>query len=53
LRPETDADAAAGLLLGACFQYAFLTHMADAPDRDDDAAAASFARTLLDPLTTG
>lgn len=53
LRPEADADAAAGLLLGACFQYAFLTHMSQPPGRDDDAAAASFARTLLDRLTAG
>ncbi|MFF4415478.1 TetR/AcrR family transcriptional regulator [Streptosporangium sp. NPDC001559] len=51
LRPETDVTAAAGLLLGACFQYAFLGHMTPPGDRDDERAAASFARTLLERLT--
>ncbi|NUS05766.1 MAG: TetR/AcrR family transcriptional regulator [Nonomuraea sp.] len=52
LRQEADVTAAAGLLLGACFQYAFLAHMADRPGRDDDEAAASFARTLLERLAS-
>ncbi|MGN9788987.1 TetR/AcrR family transcriptional regulator C-terminal domain-containing protein [Nonomuraea sp. ZG12] len=50
LWPEADITAAAGLLLGACFQYAFLSHMSLSADRDDDEAAASFARTLLQQL---
>ncbi|MEV0617400.1 helix-turn-helix domain-containing protein [Nonomuraea sp. NPDC050404] len=49
LRPETDVTAAAGLLLGACFQHAFLSHMSPA-GLDDDTAAESFARTLLRQL---
>jgi AcrR family transcriptional regulator len=51
LRPEADVTAAAGLLLGACFQYAFLSHMSLPAGRDDDEAAASFARALLHQLT--
>ncbi|WP_433514882.1 TetR/AcrR family transcriptional regulator C-terminal domain-containing protein [Nonomuraea sp. CA-143628] len=39
LRSETDLTAAAGLLLGACSQYAFLSHMSLSGDRDDDEAA--------------
>ncbi|MGI5487382.1 TetR/AcrR family transcriptional regulator [Microtetraspora malaysiensis] len=50
LRPEVDATAAAGLLLGACFQHAFLSHMASPGSSDDGEAAASFARTLLQQL---
>ncbi|WP_371786206.1 TetR/AcrR family transcriptional regulator [Streptosporangium subroseum] len=50
LRPESDVTAAAGLLLGACFQYAFLSHMSPPVGRDDDEAALSFARTLLQQL---
>ncbi|WP_433217404.1 TetR/AcrR family transcriptional regulator [Microtetraspora malaysiensis] len=50
LRPEADVAAAAGLLLGACFQYAFLSHMSLSGGRDDDEAAGSFARTLLQQL---
>jgi AcrR family transcriptional regulator len=52
LRPEADVTAAAGLLLGACFQYAFLGHMSPPAERDDDAAAASFVRTLLQSLAS-
>jgi AcrR family transcriptional regulator len=51
LRPDADVTAAAGLLLGACFQYAFLSHMSPPAVGDDDEAAASFARTLLQRLT--
>ncbi|GAA3541740.1 TetR/AcrR family transcriptional regulator [Nonomuraea rosea] len=52
LRPEADVTAAAGLLLGACFQYAFLGHMSPPAERDDDAAAASFVRALLQSLAS-
>ncbi|MFC4013043.1 TetR/AcrR family transcriptional regulator [Nonomuraea purpurea] len=51
LRPGADIEAVAGLLLGACFQYAFLGHMSPPGRRGDDEAAASFARTLLESLT--
>ncbi|WP_433354984.1 TetR/AcrR family transcriptional regulator [Microtetraspora malaysiensis] len=50
LRSEVDTTAAAGLLLGACFQHAFLSHMASPSGSDDGEAAASFARTLLQQL---
>ncbi|MEV0382998.1 TetR/AcrR family transcriptional regulator [Nonomuraea sp. NPDC050643] len=53
LSKEADVDAAAGLLLGACFQHAFLGHMATPGQRDDGEAAAAFARTLLEPLVAG
>ena len=52
IRPGTDPEAAAALLLGACFQRAFLRHFAgeaaepEAP-AELDAFAASVARTLL------
>lgn len=52
LRAEADVRAAAGLLLGACFQHAFLSHMSPGGDRDDGEAAASFARTLLHELAS-
>ncbi|MGN9846813.1 hypothetical protein ACTMTI_52830 [Nonomuraea sp. H19] len=42
-------DMPAGLLLGACFQFAFLGHMSPSGQRDDKAAAA-FAHTLLESL---
>lgn len=50
VRADADVRAAAGLLLGACFQHAFLGHMAEPGHRDDAEAAASFVRTLLDTL---
>jgi AcrR family transcriptional regulator len=50
LRPGADPYAAAALLLGACFQHAFLGHMGWADRRDDDEAAASFARALVESL---
>ncbi len=53
VRAEADVDAAAGLLLGACFQYAFLSHMsgADVPDRRSaDEAGLAFARALVESL---
>ncbi|WP_211266972.1 TetR/AcrR family transcriptional regulator [Nonomuraea candida] len=59
LRQDADVRAAAGLLLGACFQYAFLGHMTtpereagdQAPRAGDEEAAAGFVRTLLESLT--
>lgn len=51
VRPEADVQAAAALLLGACFQHAFLGHMATPGHRDDREAAAAFTRTLIEPLT--
>ncbi|AQZ67719.1 Transcriptional regulator, TetR family [[Actinomadura] parvosata subsp. kistnae] len=51
VRAGADVRAAAGLLLGACFQYAFLGHMSRAGFADDEEAAASFVRTLLETLT--
>ncbi|MGP3916869.1 TetR/AcrR family transcriptional regulator C-terminal domain-containing protein [Nonomuraea sp. 10N515B] len=50
LRPEADVEAATGLLLGACFRHAFLGHMSPPGRRDDDKAAAAFARTLPESL---
>ena len=43
VRPEVDPESAAALLLGACFQHAFLSHFTDRPDGDH---AAGFARAL-------
>jgi AcrR family transcriptional regulator len=51
IRADADLYAAAGLLMGACMQHAFLGHMGWAERRDDKAAALSFARTLLASLT--
>jgi AcrR family transcriptional regulator len=53
IRPGADCDAAAGLLLGACFQYAFLRCFAQEPGDPEAAAAhgASLADTLLAGLT--
>ncbi|MEV5497848.1 helix-turn-helix domain-containing protein [Nonomuraea fuscirosea] len=51
VRRDADVTAAAGLLLGACFQHAFLSHMSAPGHHDDGEAAASFARTLLESLT--
>jgi len=55
LPADVDPVALSGLLLGACFQHAFLSHMAPAPYaiRPDDAAARAFAHTLIAPLATG
>jgi AcrR family transcriptional regulator len=47
IKPDADLYAAAGLLMGACMQHAFLGHMGWADRRDDGAAALSFARTVL------
>ncbi|MFI6316487.1 TetR/AcrR family transcriptional regulator [Nonomuraea sp. NPDC050556] len=50
VRRDADVQAAAGLLLGACFQHAFLAHMSAPDHRGDADAAAAFAHTLLDAL---
>jgi len=47
IRPDADLYAAAALLVGACMQHAFLGHMGSPGRRDDAAAAASFAHTVL------
>jgi AcrR family transcriptional regulator len=44
---EADFYAGAALLTGACMQHAFLGHMGWTERRDDEAAARSFARTVL------
>jgi AcrR family transcriptional regulator len=56
IRPEADCDAAAGLFLGACFQYAFLICFdqrdADPATAEADAYAASITDTLLAGLAS-
>ena len=47
---QADLYAAAGLLIGACMQHAFLGHMGWPAQRADDRAARSFARTVLAEL---
>jgi AcrR family transcriptional regulator len=56
IRPGADCDAAASLLLGSCFQYAFLRCFAQLPPEPDAAAAhaTAIAATLLaglEPVT--
>ena len=50
IRRDTDPDAAAALLLGACFQRALLAPFLDGPPEPLDSFAASLARTLLGGL---
>lgn len=54
LRADTDSQAAAALLLGACFQQAFLVHLAPEPTERSAASvrvsAAAIVRTLLTRL---
>ncbi|MEU5866976.1 TetR/AcrR family transcriptional regulator [Nonomuraea sp. NPDC047529] len=50
LNPDADVQAAAGLLVGACFQHAFLGHMSTPAHSDTHEAAAAFARTLYESL---
>jgi AcrR family transcriptional regulator len=45
LDPDTDPRAVAGLVLGACFQHAFVTHFAADP-RDELEIAAAFVAQL-------
>ena len=49
--PDSDPYAGAGLLVGACMQHAFLGHMGWADQRTAEAAAVSFARTVIDGLS--
>ncbi|WP_213001196.1 TetR/AcrR family transcriptional regulator [Winogradskya consettensis] len=44
---DADVYAAAALLVGACMQHAFLGLMDWSDRRDDEAAARSFARTVI------
>lgn len=53
LRADANPRAAANLLLGACFQHAFLSSFADTPmdDKTRDRTAIALAQTLLSGLT--
>ena len=51
VRADADVYAAAALLLGACFQHAFLGHMQWPERRPDGAAAASFAALVTASVT--
>ncbi|MGW1681728.1 TetR/AcrR family transcriptional regulator [Saccharopolyspora sp. NPDC002376] len=46
LKRDVDPESAAALLLGACFQSAFLTHFTDTPNPTPD----NLVQTLLEPL---
>ena len=51
IRPGADCDAAASMLLGSCFQYAFLRCFAQLPP--DPGAAAAHAATIAATLLAG
>jgi AcrR family transcriptional regulator len=51
IRPGADCDAAASLLLGSCFQYAFLRCFAQLPP--DPAAAQAHASAIVTTLLAG
>ncbi|GAA1884415.1 TetR/AcrR family transcriptional regulator [Asanoa iriomotensis] len=51
VRPDADLYAAAGLLIGACFQHAFLGHMTWPERRSDAEAAHAFAALTARSLT--
>jgi AcrR family transcriptional regulator len=51
IRPGADCDAAASLLLGSCFQYAFLRCFAQLPPDPD--AAQAHATTIVTTLLAG
>jgi AcrR family transcriptional regulator len=51
IRPGADCDAAASLLLGSCFQYAFLRCFAQLPP--DPAAAQAHANAIVTTLLAG
>ena len=51
VRPGADCDAAASLLLGSCFQYAFLRCFAQLPP--DPAAADAHAAAIVATLLAG
>jgi AcrR family transcriptional regulator len=54
IRSGVDAQAAAALVLGACFQHAFLGYFAEHPDGDaTEAADQHFAASLVDTLVVG
>ncbi|WP_432840473.1 TetR/AcrR family transcriptional regulator [Dactylosporangium sp. CA-092794] len=44
---DADPEALAGLVLGACFQHAFIAHFAPEPRDDKEAAAAFIAQLRL------
>ncbi|MDG4822704.1 helix-turn-helix domain containing protein [Asanoa sp. WMMD1127] len=50
VRPDADLVAAAALLVGACFQHAFLGHMNGPARRPDPEAARSFATLVATAL---
>jgi AcrR family transcriptional regulator len=52
VRPTADPDAAAALLVGACFQESFLRYYAHGPDAAaaTRARAESLARSVVEPL---
>lgn len=50
IRAEADPNAAASLLVGACFQYAFLSHFTEQPDAR---AKRQFVSTVVDNLANG
>ena len=51
VRPVADCDAAASLLLGSCFQYAFLRCFAQLPP--DPAADSAHAGAIVATLLAG
>jgi AcrR family transcriptional regulator len=51
VRGDVDPDAAAALLLGACFQYAFLRNFSQRPL--DPKAAEAYATSVADTLLSG
>ena len=51
IRPDADLYAAASLLVGACFQHAFLGQMSWADRRSDDEAARTFATQVAESLS--
>ena len=51
IRSDVDVHAAAALLLGACFQHAFLGFFTERPDGED--ADRHFAASLVDTLAAG
>src|SRR5919201_3162081 len=51
VQPGADPQAAAALLLGACFQHAFLGHFADR--HDDEDSDRRFTASLVDTLANG
>jgi AcrR family transcriptional regulator len=50
IRPDAEPQAAAALLVGACFQHAFLSRFAETPMDDAERTAAGLVRTLFSGL---